>query len=522
MRDFQRKNIFFFSLLSTFIILFYQFNNTWVGIHENDRVSGCDSFGYARQAQLFRKSNNFSSALDTSINTNIQSVLINWGQNTSIKYKDWYQMVAPHAHHFRNDSQKVILQYPPGTGWLLSQFKENKARKGLWILSFSLISSLFLSRLNISSNAFTNVSISLACLGSLYITNTFSTRSDSIAPSCVIAILMTSLAVKSINYLNKNFQIPFLEIILISLLCGFSLSIRPGNLLFLVIPISVYLVSFKLKAKYIIRSIVLSSSAFFVSLQPLLLANKINTGSFLSSTYSSIDTTFNISSFFSNLFLKNESSDDSTRFILVLIISLIFSYRAWVHKDDKQFLNSRKILILCSWIFMILMIILMSLKPVFNLYYLAPQLVMTTSISSMSILISQSSKTSNPLSIDRLRILAIVLSSIIFIFGYLFIKPTVNEPLTYLNKLPNNSIVWADGVGSELFYYHNINTAKLNFGSEDAQKELVEYLSNHSINQFVLDDANQINDFNLVSSGSLEEFLKYKGLSLFKYIPTNK
>jgi len=522
MRNSQRKNILFSSVLSIFIILFYQFNNTWVGIHENDQVSGCDSFGYARQAQLFRKSNNFLSALDTSINTDIQSILINWGQNTSIKYKDWYQMVAPHAHHFRSDSQKVILQYPPGTGWLLSQFQENKARKGLWILSFSAISSLFLSRLNISSNSFTNLSISLSCLGSLYITNTFSTRSDSIAPSCVIAILLTSLAVKSINYLNKNFRIPFFEIILISLLCGFSMSIRPGNLLFLIIPASVYLVTFKLKVKYMIRSIILSSSAFFVSLQPLLLANKINTGSFLSSTYSSIDTTFNISSFFLNLSLKNESIDDSIRFILVLIISLFFSYRSWINKDDINFLTSRKILILCSWIFMILMIILMSLKPVFNLYYLAPQLVMTTGISSMSIFISQSSRTSNSFSIDRLRIFALFLSIIIFIFGYLFIKPNFNEPLPSLNKLPNNSIVWADGVGSELFYYHNINTAKLNFGSEYAQKELVEYLSNNSINQFVLDDANQINDFNSVSLGSLEEFLTYKGLRLFKYIPNNK
>ena len=171
---------------------------------------------------------------------------------------------------------------------------------------------------------------------------------------------------------------------------------------------------------------------------------------------------------------------------------------------------------------MILMIILMSLKPVFNLYYLAPQLVMTTSISSMSLLIAKSSITSNPLSIDKLRRLAIVSSIIIFIFGYLFIKPSFNKPLAYLNKLPNNSIVWADSVGSELFYYHNIDTAKLNFGSEDAQKELVKYLSNNSINQFVLDEATQINDFKLVSSGSLEEYLKYKGLSLFKYIPNNK
>ena len=171
---------------------------------------------------------------------------------------------------------------------------------------------------------------------------------------------------------------------------------------------------------------------------------------------------------------------------------------------------------------MILMICLMTLKPVFNLYYLAPQLVMTTSISSMSILITQSSTNSNTFSIDRLRRLAIASSIIIFMFGYLFIKPNINKPLTYLNKLPHNSIVWADTVGSELFYYHNLNTAKLNFGSIDAQKELVEYLSKNRINQFVLDDANQITDFKAVSSGSLEEFLIYKDLRLFKYIPNDK
>ena len=148
----KSKNILFFSLLSSFIILFYQFNNIWVAIHEDAPISGCDSFGYARQAQLFRKSNNFFSALDTSINTDVQSVLNDWGKSTSIKYKDWYQMVAPHAHHFRNDSQKVILQYPPGTGWLLSFFQENKARHVLWILSFTAISYLFLARLNISAN----------------------------------------------------------------------------------------------------------------------------------------------------------------------------------------------------------------------------------------------------------------------------------------------------------------------------------------------------------------------------------
>ena len=522
MRNSQRKNILFFSLLSSFIILFYQFNNTWVGINENDQVSGCDSFGYARQAQLFRKSNNFISALDTSINTDIQSVLIDWGKNTSIKYKDWYQMVAPHAHHFREDSEKVILQYPPGTGWLLSKFQENKSRKGLWILSFSLISSLFLSRINISNNSLTNIFLSLSCLGSLYVTNTFSTRSDSIAPSCAIAILIASLTIRSINYLNKNLRIPLFEILLISLLLGFSLSIRPGNALFIVSPLSIYIVASKLKIKELIRPSLLSFLVFFASIKPLLQANKINTGSFFSSTYSSIDTTFDISSFLLNLSLKNESMEDSIRVILVLLFSIIFSYRAWIQKENNSFFISRRILLLFSWIFMLLMIFLMALKPVFNLYYLAPQLVMTTSISSMSILIKQSSITSNFFSIDRLRRFTIASSIIIFILGYVSIQPVFNQPLSYLNKLPQNSIVWADTVGSELFYYHNINTAKLNFGSKDAQAELVEYLSKNGINQFVLDDANQINEFKDVSSGSLNEFLIYKDLRLFEYIPNNK
>ena len=518
MRNFQRKNILFYSLISSFIILFYQFNNTWVGIHEDDQVSGCDSFGYARQAQLFRKSNNFFSALDTSINTDVQNVLNNWGKNTSIKYRDWYQMVAPHAHYFRDDSRKVILQYPPGTGWLLSIFKENKARKTLWILSFSLISSLFLSRLNISGNRLTDLSLALSSLGSLYITNTFSTRSDSIAPSCLIAVMITSMTIRSINLLNKNQRIPLLQILLIIFIYGFSLSIRPGNILFLISPISIYLVAYKLKIKYLFRSIILSCAVFFVSIFPFLQANKINTGSFFASTYSSIDTTFDISSFFVNLSFQNESIEDSIRVIIVLIFSLSLSYRAWIQKDNNQFLIARRILIFLAWLFMMLTICLMAFKPVFNLYYLAPQLVMTTSISSMSILITQSCVNRNFFIIDKLRRLFIAFSALIFIFGYLFIKPTFIEPFPFLNQFPVNSIIWADSIGSKLLYYHNQNTAKLNFGTTEAQREIIDYLSKNNIEQFVLDESNLVSSFNNLSYGYLKEVSIYNDIRIYKFI----
>ena len=106
------------------------------------------------------------------------------------------------------------------------------------------------------------------------------------------------------------------------------------------------------------------------------------------------------------------------------LFSLLFSYRALTQKENSEFYFSRKIFILFSWTFMILMIFLMALKPVFNLYYLAPQLVMTTSISSISIFITQSSLERNFFIIDKFRSLLITCSSLIFIFGYLFIQST--------------------------------------------------------------------------------------------------
>ena len=161
----------------------------------------------------------------------------------------------------------------------------------------------------------------------------------------------------------------------------------------------------------------------------------------------------------------------------------------------------------------------MAIKPVFNLYYIAPQLVMTVSISSMSMLITQSSMLSNPFQIDKLR-MALISSSIgIFIFGYLFIMPTINPIFPLVHQFPSESIIWSDSIGSKLFYYHDLNVAKLNFGSHKAQHEIVEYLANNNIDQFVLDEANLISKFQNISSGTLTEFVTFNNRKIFKYIP---
>ena len=57
-----------FGIICSIILVFYQANNTWVSINESENVTGCDSYGYARQAQLFREGADPIKGLDTSIN----------------------------------------------------------------------------------------------------------------------------------------------------------------------------------------------------------------------------------------------------------------------------------------------------------------------------------------------------------------------------------------------------------------------------------------------------------------------
>ena len=39
----------------------------------------------------------------------------------------WDEAMAPHAHHYAPQSGYVIVQYPPGTGLVLSMFPQGEA-----------------------------------------------------------------------------------------------------------------------------------------------------------------------------------------------------------------------------------------------------------------------------------------------------------------------------------------------------------------------------------------------------------
>ena len=507
-----------FGIICSIILVFYQANNTWVSINESENVTGCDSYGYARQAQLFREATNPIKGLDTSIKGELQDIFYKWSLETKLPKVEWYQMIAPHAHHFRVSTGKTINQYPPGAGWLLSHLPEYKARRTLWIICYSLITIMFINNIRNSNSKFTSILCMLMGMGSLYITNTFVNRSDSIGPSCIIAILLSSLTTKSI-YKIKERSLPCLkEIVLMGLLIGISMSLRPGNLILIIMPLSLLWIILR-KNYYSLKKAVLGfgiSSIF--SLTPFFVANKINTGSFFSTTYSSIDTNFDSSRFISNLLMVGESSEDSIRIIIVVMASMLFSIRLWKITLSKKGNEELKIVMIFSWFGMIMMTILMCLKPVYNLYYLAPQLVMLmNAISSISIIGSGSSMT-------RRRSFGSKWNSIyccailIPLIGTMYMQPVKLE--TSPLKITDSSIVWASGLGSELNYYYKINTAKLDFGTERARQEIIAYLSLRGVNQYILDDESDIfKNFQEVANGKYIKISKYKGRKIYKYLP---
>ncbi len=99
---------------------------------------GCDSFGYARQAQLFRE-HGLIKGLDTRIQDQNAQQLIDVARLVGGDSKDWQELVAPLCHHYKEEVHAVVLQYPPGTGLMLAMFGEPYSLRGLLLLSMAIV-----------------------------------------------------------------------------------------------------------------------------------------------------------------------------------------------------------------------------------------------------------------------------------------------------------------------------------------------------------------------------------------------
>ncbi|WP_116401500.1 hypothetical protein [Methylovirgula sp. 4M-Z18] len=105
-------------------------------------AAGCDDFGYLRQAQLFDTFGPIG-GLATRIQAPEALFLTDVAKSITSDSKEWFQLIAPHCHHYVSATDAIILQYPPGTGFLISLFPKSAQYSYLYVSAILLIALTF-------------------------------------------------------------------------------------------------------------------------------------------------------------------------------------------------------------------------------------------------------------------------------------------------------------------------------------------------------------------------------------------
>ena len=97
-RLFSNKNIScFLGICFSIAICIIQFQASLTIADSYYEVGGCDPFGYARQARLFRHAEHPLNGFNTDLRDDAYNHLKTWAQSTELSPKGWFQMIAPHC-----------------------------------------------------------------------------------------------------------------------------------------------------------------------------------------------------------------------------------------------------------------------------------------------------------------------------------------------------------------------------------------------------------------------------------------
>ncbi|MCW5704254.1 MAG: hypothetical protein KIT82_16930 [Bradyrhizobium sp.] len=243
-----------------------------------------DDICYLRQAHLFERFG--LGGIVTDIARDDDDYLRN--KLKEIDFETWGDAKTAPCHTFMPGSGMRVLQYPPGTGFVLSLFPAGFQVIPLYILA--TIVALGFSLLAITRAATIAQLALVAAFGdsAIYLMINPTKASYSMAPTMIVCALAGFLTVRF--FLAKSPRERLLLASLVGFLIGLSVNFRLANL-FLSAGYCVYLLAaFSLaRSRETFLQGLLFGTAFLVGLVPTLIANAVNAGSPFSTTYSSID-----------------------------------------------------------------------------------------------------------------------------------------------------------------------------------------------------------------------------------------
>lgn len=240
-----------------------------------------DDICYLRQAHLFQRLGlgglNTNSALDYDGYFE--------GKMKQIAFAEWQDPMRWPCHNPMPNG-KVVMQYPPGTGFLLALFPEGRQVVPLYIAASLIVCGLALSGIVMARTLPSIVGAGLFGALAIYLMINPAKASYSVAPTmamCAVAGVLTAL------WLTRDKR-SVLLITLIGLLLGASVNFRlPNALLAAGYFIYLALAFLRMRTSSAFAQGLGFAGAVLVGLAPTLLAQAVNAGSPLATTYGSAD-----------------------------------------------------------------------------------------------------------------------------------------------------------------------------------------------------------------------------------------
>ena len=467
---------------------------------------GCDSYGYLKQAELFKK-NGPIEGLKTATRAEEAVFLLNIASKITPNPIFWSEIISPHCTHYDQTTQQIILQYPPGTGYLLSLMPEGKELQTLsLLLTFSIL--FFYVFTNLIAQSFKCFFIlSFSTYVALSTVLKFQVPSYSV-PVTIVLLVWIAILIFAVQF-ERNFK-NILQSAALGFLIGLLFDVRIASVLIAPAFIGYLLIKayVTIQTKKFSLWVPFTGILFFgLAITPLLLSNLFNAGSALSSTYNIYDKEVRTNSL--ALIVENFKyylTDNSASVLAVLALCVMgFQLSGGFSKKN---LTGLKTLILI--IVFLVDFVFFCLKPIVIDYYFLPTALFCLCLSLLDLTKAIPDNTNQRSLTPRYQFVLCSITAVIFLAAAIHkIQSIAIEDTTLVvpsEILTKDNIVYSDYSGGALEYYKGKYNSKLNFGTLCIQEQLINRVDRAGRKQYFLNDSPIMNE--LIEDLGIDRFEK--------------
>ncbi len=467
---------------------------------------GCDSYGYLKQEQLF-SSQGLIAGLRTAEAGPEANFLISIASKINANPLNWSEMIAPHCHHFDKTTHQIVLQYPPGTGFVLSLLPEGKELQT--VSAFMVVSLVLLYCLaNILA---LDLKYFLLSTFVSYVVLATAVRFQVASYSIPVTVALIPWVAILLYLLKPDPSVRNGSIaIVLGALCGLLVDVRIASLLILpgVAGIIATKAAFDQRNRQLRTWCVPAVWLVFTGLAttPLLYANHVNVGGPFNSTYAVYDRELR----FNNL---NLIADNINYYFtgniagIVAVLTLAFISLRFINNGNRLTGLQRANLAILLLTFLG-NLIFFCLKPVAIDYYFLPVSVFCLCFSLLDYAHSFPARAG----VHSLRSKAFFLAvSALLLGGSLVYLIGSETPRKAVVRVPDRilnpqDIVYAGITGGTINYYAGKYTSKLDFGTHCMAEQLLTRVALTGKKQYVVNDTPKMDA--LIHGIGIDQFRK--------------